>query len=81
MSIKDLQVGTVLPNGGVVKAYFVQKDKGIVMCGFVSQTTSYATWEFYFDNLQSTSQGHYFKEAEEAFTDFLARVAKEVYYH
>jgi len=77
--VEMLRVGAVLPNGGVVKAYFVQKDGGIVMCQFKDDPPEYATWVFYNNDLRSTSHGHYGTDEVEVFKDFQKRVKREIY--
>ena len=66
----EYNTGDLLPNGAILIAI---DPAGYVLAKNEGAAQPYATWEFYRGDLNSTSNGHYFKSIAEAAIDFEKR--------
>jgi hypothetical protein len=70
-----MKIGYQLPNGAKLLAQFEWTDgSGYVLAQ--TRDAEWATWEYYRRDLKSTSQGHYYDNAEEASDDFFRRIRR-----
>lgn len=73
-------VPTHLPNGHKILALHFEptspNEIGVVLGHSEGAVQPYATWRFYNGGLASTAYGHYFKDYESAYADYLNRIAE-----
>lgn len=66
-------IGAKLPNGATILALYHGPASGIVLA---DNGREFVTWEFYRQDLASTSHGHYISNRADAADDFSDRVNK-----
>lgn len=76
--MSDFSIPQILPNGAILRDIFYNSSEGtgIVFAQNPKAVQPYITWKFYRADLGTTSHGNYFKNAEEAYQDFLDRCAE-----
>ena len=78
--ITQSPVPTHLPNGHKILAIHFEpaspNEIGVVLGHDPHAVEPYATWKFYNAGLASTSYGHYFKDYDAAYADYLNRIAE-----
>lgn len=76
--ITQSPVPTHLPNGHkIITIHFEpESETGVVLGKSEGAVQPYATWKFYNAGLASTSYGHYFKDYDAAYSDYLNRIAE-----
>ena len=73
-------IPTHLPNGHKILAIHFEPNSpneiGMVLGHEPTAVEPYATWRFYNGGLASTAYGNYFKNYEDAWSDYLNRIAE-----
>lgn len=70
-------IDKLLPNGALCLAVFYAPNGSGVVVGYnTGAAQPYVTWEFYRNDLTTTSTGHYFEDLTPALLDMQRRVTK-----
>jgi len=69
-------IDTKLPNGAIILAIHIGPRLDGVVMAYVREG-EWATWAIHGNDLRTTHTGHYFRDIDVAFADYVERVARE----